>query len=67
MANSNSASSAENPQSPETIDSSCVHKIDYTSMALLSSDSDEQNCEVILPIDPDRPPTSKKDLKKIQN
>jgi len=37
-------------------------------MALLSSDSDENNApDMVLPIDPDRPPTSKKDLLKIQN
>jgi len=37
-------------------------------MALLSSDSDENNApDMLLPIDPDRPPTSKKDLLKIQN
>lgn len=65
MANSSSTSSAENPQAPETINQCHVHKIDFSGLALLSSDSDENAAEVIIPIDPDRPPTSKKDLLKI--
>jgi hypothetical protein len=56
-----SHSSDENPQSPETLDSS-TPIVDFESIY-----QSESLLEGIVAIDPDRPPISKADKRKLQN
>lgn len=66
MTNSNSSSSAENPQTPETLDAS-TPTVDKTSFPLLSDSGSEGDPEEIIMIDPDRPPITATDRKKLKN
>ena len=66
MANSNSSSSAENPQTPETLDAS-TPTVDKASFPLLSDSGSEGDPEEMIMVDPDRPPITATDRKKLKN
>lgn len=55
--------SAENPQAPETLDAS-TPKVDVSSFSGLLGDDDTQE---VMWVDPDRPPISQSDQRKLKN